>query len=67
MSFAVVSASFSSFSLKFDFRSQPMVVVISLIGSKQDSGGTLPLKMSNQMYIISAKKSRRLMCALEKR
>ena len=67
MSFAVISASFSSFSLTFDFRSQPMAAVISPIDSKQDSRGTLSLRIPNQIHIISARNLRGLMCDLERR
>ena len=66
-SFAVVSVSSSSSSLKLDLCNHPIAVVLSPMDSNQDSGGTLFIRISSQMQVISARNSRRLMCARERR
>ena len=66
-SLAVVSVSSSSLSMKFDFLSQPVDVVLSPIARRHDSGSIVPSIESSQMQIIEPINSKRFMWARPKR
>ena len=66
-SLAVVSVSSSSFSIKLDFLSQPVDVVLSPIARRHDSGSMVPSIESSQIQIIEPINSKRFMWARPKR